>query len=360
MTINSTGPTGVDSDLLQTMQKVLAEFAAPRHEAVEHRSTADGFDRSAWSTLDSLGLTRLTASEAAGGSGASWRESAALLGLAASHGVVIPIVEHDLLAGWLRERAGLEALDALSTACVLTSGNQISRVPWAAASAHVVVLSRHDGGWRVTDLPADEIEIVPRLNMAGEPRDTVRVDITRLDGPVVPAETHQQVFLRGSLARSVQMCAAMERALALSVRHVTHREQFGRALGKFQAVQHLVADAAAEVALAKAATEAALVEAIESDFSAVGMTLSIGAARSCAGHAASEVVRGTHQIHGAIGTTFEHSLRRFTVPVLAWRQDYGSVRFWDDVLTRAAVSSGGDGVWQLVADGGPVDLWALP
>lgn len=48
--------------------------------------------------------------------------------------------------------------------------------------------------------------------------------------------------------------------------HVSTRNQFGRPLARFQAVQNLVADMAAESALARAATEAALDASIRSDW----------------------------------------------------------------------------------------------
>ena len=69
------------------------------------------------------------------------------------------------------------------------------------------------------------------------------------------------------------------------------REQFGRPIGRFQAVQHLVADIAMESALARAATETAVARAAASDWKDPGMLFAVGVAKSCAGHAASVVVR---------------------------------------------------------------------
>ena len=71
------------------------------------------------------------------------------------------------------------------------------------------------------------------------------------------------------------------------------------------------------------------------------MAFLVAAARSCAGHASSVVVRNAHQVHGAIGTTREHRLHEFTRAALAWRSEFGSVRYWDEWLTDAALSAGG-------------------
>jgi acyl-CoA dehydrogenase len=145
----------------------------------------------------------------------------------------------------------------------------------------------------------------------------------------------------------VQICGALDAAVAATVRHTTDRVQFGRSLSQFQAVQHRLADAAAEAALARAATWAALDEAVSTDFAGPGLDVSIAVARSCAGHAGSVVV----------GTTREHSLHQLPVPILAWTNEFGTVAEFDEFLTRAAIASevaGGQGaaggVWALLSD----------
>jgi len=80
----------------------------------------------------------------------------------------------------------------------------------------------------------------------------------------------------------------------------------------------------------------------------------VAVAKSCAGHAASTVVRNAHQVHGAIGTTFEHELHWYTKPILAWRSEFGSVALWDRLLTQAAVGAGRDDAWALITGGKPL------
>lgn len=336
----------VDHELVSMMNSV---FAAQR-PAGDRPRVPVRLDTQLWKNLESLGLTRLTGTELAGGSGAGWHESAALLGAAARHAVRLPLAEHDLLAGWLLEKAGLPPDDAIRTACVLDGKGVARAVPWAGAADHVVVLCDTGAGWRVADLPASEIGIGTGHNLAGEPRDDVTVDLAIVDGPAVGDETVHEFFLRGALARSLQMCAALERIVQLCVAHTIEREQFGRALARFQAVQQLVADIAAETALARAAVDAAVGEVAPGWDGDAGFHVAV--AKSCAGHAASVVVRNAHQIHGAIGTTAEHELHEFTNPVLAWRSEFGSVHHWDQLLTTAATGAGRAGCWSLVA--GPV------
>lgn len=155
--------------------------------------------------------------------------------------------------------------------------------------------------------------------------------------------------LRGALMRAVQMTGAMDAAVDLTVRHAAERKQFGRPLAAFQAVQHLTADAAGEAALARAATDAALMQAVATRFAGDGLLFSVAVARSVCGHSGSTVVRNAHQVHGAIGTTREHILHRVTMPILAWTNDFGSVAEWDAMLGQAARDAGHAGLWDLVS-----------
>jgi acyl-CoA dehydrogenase len=143
----------------------------------------------------------------------------------------------------------------------------------------------------------------------------------------------------------------MERVLEVVLAHVRDRVQFGRPIGRFQAVQHLVADIAAETALARAATDAAVARAAASDWQDRGMLFAVGVAKSCVGHGASVVVRNAHQVLGAIGTTLEHELHTLTKPILARRSEYGSVHEWDETLTVLATSAGHERLWTLVTTG---------
>jgi acyl-CoA dehydrogenase len=201
----------------------------------------------------------------------------------------------------------------------------------------------------VADVDPTELSITAGTNMIGEPRDTVTADLATLSGATVTAGHVATLRLKAALIRALQICAALDRALELSIEHATTREQFGRALSKFQAVQHLVSDIACEAALARSATEAALSAAVASDWSAPNLEFLVASARSCAGHATSVVVRNAHQVHGAIGTTSEHRLHAFTRAALAWRSEFGSMRHWDDLLTDMTLHAGPDGLWALIA-----------
>lgn len=341
---------GVDNDLSAMMHSVLAK-RAPGPEAGLLADVEQSFDSDLWTELSQLGLTRLTGSAASGGSEASWLEAAELMSAAASTGIHLPLAEHDLLAGALLEEASLPVDDRIRTVAELDADGVARAVPWVGDAGRVVLLWPAGGEWRIADAdPAQLASVVPGHNLVGEPRDRVLVDLAVLDGTSIDLSLVVRYRLKGALVRAIQVCAALDRAMALSVEHVSTRTQFGRALGRFQAVQGLVADMAAECALARAATEAALAAAVRCEWSGDGLGTRIAVARSCAGHAATTVVRNAHQVHGAIGTAREHELHRFTRAALSWRGEFGSVASWDRRLADEAAAAGADGLWPMLAD----------
>lgn len=340
------GPTaGVDPDLTAMINAVFAEYRdahPPEYPASR--------DPELWRRLDALGLVRLTGTERSGGSGAGWPEAAVLLSAAVRHGVRIPLAEHDLLACWLLEAAGLPIGDPVRTVCLIDEHGAAAKVPWAAGADRVVLIWQRADCYRTADVSVQDpaLQITPGFNMIGEPRDALVADRAVLTGVEIPSELVETLRLKSALVRAIQVCSALDRILESAIDHVASRIQFGRPLGSFQAVQNLIADIAAEAALARAATEAALVTAVDTDWSGTSLDFAIATARSCAGHAASAVVRNAHQIHGAIGTTREHRLHEFTRSALVWRSEFGSVSYWDGRITDTALRIGAPALWDLI------------
>lgn len=142
------------------------------------------------------------------------------------------------------------------------------------------------------------------------------------------------------------MAGAMGRALALSIDHVNMRQQFGRPLGKFQAVQQSLAVMACEVRAVDAAVAAlaARLDAVSLDPSAAAFE--IAAAKLRANRAVGIVTSIAHQVHGAIGFTAEYDLHRVTIPLMRWRGTHGNDAHWAQLLGRQVAGLGGRGLWE--------------
>jgi acyl-CoA dehydrogenase len=125
----------------------------------------------------------------------------------------------------------------------------------------------------------------------------------------------------------------MDTTLLLSTEYANARRQFGRAIGSFQAVQHMVVKIASETAAVSIAVEHAV--SILSTNPLWGAALAKGRASEAAGH----VSAAAHQLHGAIGYTHEYALQQFTRNLLAWREEYGNEYAWYNRVGGAHVSS---------------------
>jgi alkylation response protein AidB-like acyl-CoA dehydrogenase len=127
-------------------------------------------------------------------------------------------------------------------------------------------------------------------------------------------ERQLQVALVLSMAESV---GAMNALFDMSVQYAKDRTAFGRPIGSFQAIKHLLADIAftLEACNAGAATAARVVGDRQSDAGSV-----VSAVKSFVGDHSMELVQGCFQVHGGIAFTWEHDLhlymRRLTSNIL--------------------------------------------
>lgn len=337
----------VDPDLAAMIDDVLAKYSGP-----DVKPDATGV----WNLLREVGLARLTAPESSDGSGAGWTEAAALLRACAAAGVAVPYAETDLLAGPLRRAVGIDdTSDATCTVAVLGVDGVARSVPWAGATETVIVVRpSSDSGYELAEIRTSALQVKPVEGVSAETRADVAAGGRHEWRPVDSAAVEAFV-LRGALSRSLQCVGAMGGMLDLSISHTTGRHQFGRPLSRFQSVQNLVVDIAAESLLASAAVDAALADAAETDLSGAHSEFRIAVSRSAVARAVTVAVRAAHQVHGAIGTTHEHTLQRRSLPALQWAGEFGSAALWEGALSRAVVGGGVDGVWPLIVGGAEIN-----
>lgn len=277
---------------------------------------------SAWTALEGCGLTRLWVSEAHGGYGMAPAEGFDLARLAGAHALPVPLAD-TLVATWLLSDAGLES--PLGRMSVHIEGWQRG-VPFGDGADHVVRVQ----GRLVTLL---------RGPVAGSYAAVGEDPLSDADGltgaAIATSELRHDIALPlAALTRAAQMCGALEAALTLSIDFAGQRIQFGRALSKFQAIQHLLSEMSGEVAAASAALDAAVATVHPGaplDLQAVAV------AKFRAGLAVGVVCEHAHQIHGAIGYTQEYALARLTRRLWQWREDFGGESYWATELGRLAL-----------------------
>jgi len=124
----------------------------------------------------------------------------------------------------------------------------------------------------------------------------------------------QKLLDTASVLTAADALGAMEHTLALTIEHVSTRNQFDRPIGSFQAVKQAAATMAIDVHATRAAVHHA---AMTADAATPDATRAACAAASFSGDAARRVTAWALQLHGGIGFTWEHDLhiyqRRLTV-----------------------------------------------
>ncbi|WP_417321104.1 acyl-CoA dehydrogenase family protein [Erythrobacter aureus] len=143
-----------------------------------------------------------------------------------------------------------------------------------------------------------------------------------------------------AFARAAQIGGALDAALARAVGYVNERQQFGRPLAKFQAVQQSLATFACEAAAANCAAMGAA-QALNRG----PAEFEIAAAKLRANRAVEIGTTVAHQVHGAIGFTEEYGLHHLTGRLWQWRSEYGNDAYWSRRLGSAVIERGADAFW---------------
>ncbi|WP_327152026.1 acyl-CoA dehydrogenase family protein [Nocardia sp. NBC_01329] len=347
------------NDIIAELEAAVGEACA-KHGGTDSvsASSTGGWNPRLWAALEQIGVTAISVAEEHGGSGGDISTAVAVLEVLGQHSVGVPLAETALLAGWLLADCGAVLPSGPMTACLagsdlrlerkddnLSVHGTVARVPWARCVDHVVVL----GAGRVVLLHRDDFRVREGTNLAGEPRDDISiatsVPLVRVHDVTVESGISDRGFrTRAALARAAHIAGAARRALELAVTYAGEREQFGRPIAGFQAVQQHLAAMAGEVLLAKVAVEAAALALDTED----DPDVAVAAAKAVAGQVAGLVSSLAHQVHGAIGFTDEHPLHYSTTRLWAWRDEAGNENYWSTELGRRAVSAGSHGLWPLL------------
>ncbi|WP_417517530.1 acyl-CoA dehydrogenase family protein [Minwuia sp.] len=308
-------------------------------------------DGGLWDEVEAQGLTRPLVSEENGGVGGEWRDAHVLLVASGYHAAPVPIGE-TILATWLAEKAGFGVPDGVSTVidgrgALKLDGAKLSgtakRVPWASQAGHAVVVVEDESGAKIGLLEMSKAASVSDgENVAREPRNDVVLDGASVDLKPLPNDVPADGIMQyGAMIRAAQIAGALEKVLQQTVQYANERTQFGRPIGKFQAIQQEMARMAGEAASSGVIAEApfaALDEGRNAEYL-------IAAAKARTSEAAGTGASVGHQTHGAIGFTYEHNLHFATRRLWSWRSEFGNQRYWWKKLGERSVSRGADQFW---------------
>lgn len=330
-------------------------FAGRVTRAQRDAAAAGAFDAELWAQLAEAGLPRMLCPESAGGLGLGLSDAWPVLHGIGHFQLPLPLAE-TMMAARLLAAAGLDVPEGPLTlleqgrcpglrwqgeAGALRLSGEAARVPWAR-HAKAVAVALDDGRIARLDLsPRSGLAIEPHADLAGLPADTLRLDGCTVAVGSAPA-LREPAWTLGAAARAASMAGALEWAVTQSVRYAGERVQFGKPIGRNQALQQQLALMAGDAAAARMAAQVALADL---DADPVAGWFGTAVAKVRCGEAATRGTAIAHQVHGAIGFTQEHALHHATRRLWAWRADFGTDAEWAAELGRAAIAAGSAGFW---------------
>ncbi len=325
-------------------------FAAPIDVEARRklRSLPKGYDLERWKELAELGLIALAAPEEAGGMQGSpvdlaivaeaigkanspdpWLENGVIPALLLAHGggegALETVLSGERIASfaWAEraQRYNLEAvhMKAERSGDGFTLGGAKTLVMGAALADLFLVTAGCEGETACFLVPADAdgVQMRPyRLadgSIAGELSLTgVKVgDAARLD---LPFDTLLDIVAQARLYAAAEMVGLGQRLLDDTLAYVKEREQFGVAIGSFQALQHRLVECYAKQEQAKSMLYRA---ALTDPSDPIGWRRAVAGAKAYVGENVDAIAREAVQMHGGMGITDElaigHAMKRVMV-----------------------------------------------
>jgi alkylation response protein AidB-like acyl-CoA dehydrogenase len=335
-----------EQDTIAKVARQLFEHRATPEHLAELEAGDVRYDAALWRELATADLLGIALPENVGGSGHGFLELALLLAEVGWSVAPVPAYATLLLAADTIARHGNQDQqqrhlpdvvngDRLLTAALTEPGRSDPTAPattarnegdgWridgckelvpAAQIAHAILIpaTTDDGGVGlfILDLNTPGVDVRPATTTNGEPHSDVF-----LDGAVVSAEDRlpgngteitESLYARALVGLCAIQLGVTERALRIAAAYTTEREQFGRPIGSFQAVQQRMADAFIDV------------EAIRWTMWQAAWLLGQGrpAAREAsiakfwAAEAGARVAATAQQVHGGIGIDTTYPLFRY-------------------------------------------------
>ncbi|WP_096699508.1 acyl-CoA dehydrogenase family protein [Polaromonas sp. AER18D-145] len=312
----------------QAIEDILQDQCTP---AVVRAIEAGGSPLKLWQALQGAGFLELIAPEAAGGAGLALAELFPILSSFGRYTVPVPvaqtIVARALLgpscampAGMITLAAALRREAGGAIVCPLTPYGQVADFVLARDGDALLLLPAAAAQREASGVHGS---LAATLRW---PDDESAVTHVPGAGPLLP------VF--AAALHAALLSGAMTRVFEMTLQHCNDRVQFGKTLGKFQAVQHQLSVMAEHVAAASMAAEAAFY----TDAAAPSL-LAAAMAKSRTSEAAVLVASIAHALHGAIGVAEEYDLQLLTRRLHEWRIAHGSEAHWNVLIGNSVLAA---------------------
>lgn len=287
-----------------------------------------------WREIARSGFLDALCAESEGGSGLALSDVYGLIECCGRHAVPVPFGQTMLARAWLAE-GGVRPPDGPIALAVAhdagTGGDGLRCGPVADAMTAEFILA-HTGDRLLLLTVADGAReaVAPGTGMARFVWSAASVA-----APVASVRAERDALPVAAAVLAAQLAGAAIHVFETTLRYANDRVQFGRSIGKFQAIQHHVSVMAELAALTRAAARYPYV-----DGQRFPGPLQAAIAKSVASESAAQIAAIAHAVHGAIGITAEYPLQMFTRRLHEWRACAGSEAYWNARVGGAALDAG--------------------
>ncbi|MDR5799895.1 acyl-CoA dehydrogenase family protein [Caballeronia sp. LZ001] len=313
----------------EAIEAILRDYATP--DAI--RAIENGGSPSAiWAALEEAGFLELLTPESAGGAGLALSALASVFVTLGRFATPAPVAQSIAARALLRE-SGIAApagMITLAGRCRRLDDEHQSLEAPATPFGTICeyVLANLDGALLLLD--ANHAAREP-----GGVRGSLCATLTwrgdRVSAPL--GRSGGEVPLFSAAIHAAAISGAMDRVFGMTLRYCNDRSQFGKSIGKFQAVQHQLSVMAQHTSAAAIAAELAF-----SGAGPVPARLATAIAKARTSMAVPLVASTAHALHGAIGVTAEYDLQLYTRRLHKWRMADGSEAYWNCVVGEAALA----------------------
>lgn len=291
----------------------------------------------AWQACEDAGFADALVLETHDGAGLGLADALPVVLAAGRHLCPYPIAHTLLARAWLSRAQRPQASGSIAIAAhgLAIDGGRIAGrcVPWARSADFV--LAGIDGQTWLLPMQAARVDPNGVHGSLDGAASWSLADAERVGGPA-PLDVLAAAAYAGLIA------GAMDRVLAMTLDYANQRTQFGKPIGRFQAVQQQISVMSEQVWAARMAAQLA--------FQGEGglprpLLAALGKAR--ASQAVPQVADIAHAAHGAIGVTEEFDLQRYTRRLREWRLAAGSESHWHERIGSDALANGADALTYL-------------
>lgn len=333
--------TLMQNDFYDSAERLFGEVCTP---AVIRQIEQGGDASTLWASLSSVGFADALLPESANGAGLSLTEVWPMLFSMGRHALPLPYAQTVLARAWLQQAQQAQTVQSNVLAQGVSEGT-ITFAPYRVAlgsaglqAAGVSfgrtatwVLAQSDAN--VWLLPVSKAQSTPSGGNGSLDADltwSAEVAAAALLGQFKAPQFRELL----ALSLSVLIAGAADRVFEMTLAWANQREQFGKPIGRFQALQQQISEVAEQVFGARMSAEMACRSV---DWQPAPELVALAKAQTS--QAVSRIVAVAHAVHGAIGVTQEFDLQLYTRRLNEWAKAGGGAGYWSAILGQQVLSS---------------------